>query len=292
MKNKFFYLYKTSGITALFTLAWYRLASKKAKCYFLCSKLLSNKIGLEIGGPSSIFKKGHILPIYPIISKLDNCDYAKSTIWNDKILSDMTFKYDKNRIAGKQYIFEATDLKFLKSETYDFIITSHVLEHIANPLLALFEWIRVLKEEGILLLVLPHKDGTFDHKRNVTEMSHLIKDFKSEIEETDLTHLPEILSLHDLHLDPGINDMIAFKKRCEKNFENRGLHHHVFDTSLLIEILNFLNLHILALEHFLPYHIIAIAKKIPARTFSNNEEYFGENADYRKNSPFLSDKKF
>ena len=207
-------------------------------------------------------------------------------------MTDMTFKYDKNRIAGKQYISEATDLKYFKSETYDFIITSHVLEHIANPLLALLEWIRVLKEEGILLLVLPHKNGTFDHKRNVTTMSHLLEDFKNEIEENDLTHLPEILNLHDLNLDPGIDNMIAFKYRSEKNFENRGLHHHVFNTSLVVDILNFSNLQILAVEHLLPFHIIAIAKKLSSGTFPYNNEYFGENAEYRKNSPFLSDKNF
>ena len=292
MENKYLHLYKSSGISGYFNLVWYRLISKKANCYSQCLKLISNKTGLEIGGPNSIFKKGHILPVYPIISKLDNCNYANSTIWNEKIMTDMTFKYDKNRIAGKQYISEATDLKYFKSETYDFIITSHVLEHIANPLLALLEWIRVLKEEGILLLVLPHKDGTFDHKRNVTTMSHLLEDFKNEIEENDLTHLPEILNLHDLNLDPGIDDMIAFKYRSEKNFENRGLHHHVFNTSLVVDILNFSNLQILAVEHSLPFHIIAIAKKLSSGTFPYNNEYFGENAEYRKNSPFLSDKNF
>jgi predicted SAM-dependent methyltransferase len=106
----------------------------------------------------------------------------------------MNFLYDRRRPPGRQYILEATELQQIKSETYDFILSSHVLEHIANPLRALHEWIRLLKTEGILVLILPHKDGTFDHKRKVTNLNHLIKDYEQETKENDLSHLADILT--------------------------------------------------------------------------------------------------
>jgi hypothetical protein len=54
-----------------------------------------------------------------------------------------------------------------------------------------------LKNNGILLFVLPQKEGTFDHKRSVTTIKHLIEDFENDIDEDYLSHLPEILKLHD-----------------------------------------------------------------------------------------------
>lgn len=38
----------------------------------------------------------------------------------------------------------------------DFVFCSHLLEHLESPKLALAEWGRVLKRDGILLLYLPH----------------------------------------------------------------------------------------------------------------------------------------
>ena len=48
----------------------------------------------------------------------------------------------------------------------------------ANPLCAFQEWLRVLKKRGIIFLVLPDKDGTFDHRRPVTAFRHLVRDLK------------------------------------------------------------------------------------------------------------------
>jgi SAM-dependent methyltransferase len=283
-------VYKSIGVSGLLAAFGSRLIAQKARCFPLCAKLLSSGVGLEIGGPSSLFKKRRMLPIYSIINNLDNCNFADCTIWEGSISSGSTFLYNKHRPLGHQYISEATNLKQIKSETYDFILSSHVLEHIANPLCALYEWIRVLKEEGIFVLILPHKEGTFDHKRKVTALSHLIKDYEQETKESDLSHLPEILMLHDLKKDLGVEDAGAFKTRSEDNFVNRCLHHHVFVTSLVIEIVHYLNLQILAVEAVLPFHIIIIAKKIKTGNLSINDNYFGNDAGYKRISPFVWDK--
>ncbi len=295
--KRFFYMvkyilsiHKSLGIRGVLDAIGYRFFAKKARCFPLCMELISNGVGLEIGGPSSTFPKGNILPVYPIINNLDNCNYADFTIWEGAISSGKTFQYDKHRPLGEQYISEATNLKQIKSETYDFIISSHVIEHIADPLRALYEWIRILKEEGILVLIFPHKEGTFDHKRNVTSLNHLIKDYEQETKENDLTHLPEILALHDLKKSPAIESAAALKKQSENNFVNRSLHHHVFNTSLVVEIVHQLNLQILDLETLLPYHIIIIAKKVKTGCFPTNDKFLGNDAEYRQASPFLSDR--
>jgi len=196
-----------------------------------------NKAGIEIGGPSSIFTNNGYLSLYKAIKSLDGVNFSNSTIWEGKISESMPFKY-ANR-EGLQYICEGSKLSRIKNEQYDFVLSCNNLEHLANPISAILEWRRVIKKDGYVLLILPNKKSNFDHKRSITLMSHLIDDYKNNIDETDLTHLEEILTHHDLSKDPQAGDFNNFKKRCLNNFENRCLHHHVFNEGLLAEILDY-----------------------------------------------------
>jgi SAM-dependent methyltransferase len=184
--------------------------------------------GLEIGGSSGFFRTE--LPVYAEMEACDNVNFAKHTIWGD-VGEDYIVDGKK---YGKQYISEATDLRL--TEKYDFVLSSNVIEHIANPLKAVREWINVLKPGGVIVIVAPKKESNFDHRRAITDFSHLIRDFENNIGEDDLTHLPEILELHDLPLDPPAGTLQQFTARSLKNIENRCLHHHVFDLDLLLRI--------------------------------------------------------
>ena len=158
---------------------------------------------------------------------------------------------------------------------YDFVISSHCIEHLANPLRGLAEWIRVLKPGGILVLVFPHKDRTFDHRRPVTSLNHLAEDFAANMGEDDMTHLEEILELHDFERSPGVEGIEEFRQRSIRNLENRCLHHHVFDTRLAAEIVNHMGLQIDAVELFHPFHITVTARKPMGQDQPVNNELFG-----------------
>ena len=68
----------------------------------------------------------------------------------------------------------------LSDATLDYLCSSHVLEHLPNPLAALHEWQRVLRPGGWLYLVVPDKRYTFDVSRPVTTVKHLLGDFLRE----------------------------------------------------------------------------------------------------------------
>jgi SAM-dependent methyltransferase len=204
--------------------------------------LFLNKKGIEIGGPSNIFV-AHI-PLYGIVSKLDGCNFSTDTVWEGRISEgDNNFRYGSS--IGYQYLEEAADLRKVESEKYDFIISSNCLEHIANPLKAVGEWLRVIKKTGIILIIVPNKNYCFDHRRAFTTFSHLLDDYNKQTDEHDLTHLDEVLALHDLSLDSPAGTIAQFKQRSLKNFENRCLHHHVFNIRLLKKIFRFFNVEIL-----------------------------------------------
>lgn len=266
---------KSKGIGGLLKDVYFRVVPQRLKYYPHCMSSFQYATGLEIGGPSGIFgRRGHI-PVYPVAARIDNCNFGSRTVWEGVVSAGDTFVFDKDKAAGHQYVAEASNLQCIEESSYDFVLSSHCIEHLANPLLGVAEWIRVLKQDGLLVLVVPHKDGTFDHRRPVTSLEHLIQDFDSQTGEGDLTHLEEILRLHDLSRDPDAGDFQFFQERSKLNVENRCLHHHVFDSRLVVEVVNHMGLKILTVELFHPYHIVVIARKIQKDHPVNNDMFRG-----------------
>jgi SAM-dependent methyltransferase len=236
-----------------------RLFPIKIKYYKDVKQFFHSKYGLEVGGPSGDFKPHGCIPIYNIVNKLDGCNFSRSTIWEGAISNEKYFYY-KDR-DGRQFISEATTLNFCSDNFYDFVCSSNCLEHVANPLKAIGEWIRVTKVNGVICLIVPMKEYCFDHKRPVTKFLHLQDDYLKNVDENDLTHLTEILKLHDFKMDPQSGDIRRFKERSIKNILNRAMHHHVFDMNLLELILNFFKLKIL-LKHSNKNGHLIIGQKI------------------------------
>ncbi|NOU47297.1 MAG: methyltransferase domain-containing protein [Bacteroidales bacterium] len=205
--------------------------------YVRISKYFSNKTGIELGGPSNIFMDHPtgLLPIYSLAKLIDGINFNESTIWEGQIEKGKTYNYFENKI-GTQFIGEVSSLSSFIFEKYDFVLSSHCLEHCANPLKVIYEIKKILVDKGLLLIVVPNKEFTFDHKREVTNLEHLIRDFENNTLEGDLTHLDEILKYHDLELDRPAGSYENFRNRSLKNQENRCLHHHVFDLPLMIKI--------------------------------------------------------
>jgi len=240
----------------------------KFRKYFLPNRhiyltSLRRKKGVEIGGPSHFFSA--ILPIYSGIKSLDGVNYAKTTKWEGSISEGRTYKWF-GRNLGVQYISECTNLSAIDDASYEFLISSNCLEHTANPLKALHEWLRVTKPGGFLLLVIPKKDNNFDNRRRVTEFSHLMDDFAKDMGEEDTTHLQEVLNLHDLDKDINAGDFATFSKTCLANATNREMHHHVFDVPLVKEIFEFFEIELIQIDT-IPSDNIFLGK-IPSRTIS------------------------
>lgn len=255
-----------------------------------CRDLFRERTGLEIGGPSPLFDRYGLFPIYPLLARLDNCNFHFHTIWEGTIQEGPCFQYDKRRRPGHQFVREADDLTDIQSESYQVVLSSHCLEHTANPLKAMREWLRVLVHDGLIVLVVPHREATCDHRRPVTPLAHMVDDFERGRGEDDRTHVPEVLALHDIDRDSGRPTREEFVRRTEHNVNNRALHHHVFVTETVAELMGHLGLQILAVEPLRPLHIVAIGQKVPAGHSPDNGRFLGDRATHRHRSPFRSDR--
>ncbi len=225
------------------------------------AKKLASKTGLEIGGPSSIFSIKSPLPVYLFANKIDGVNFSNQTVWEGKIFEGESYNYYNSK-KGFQYISEASDLSKIESEKYDFLVSSHCLEHAANPIKALKEWNRVLVKNGYFILVLPDKNFTFDNNRPVASFKHLLQDFENNIDESDETHFDEVIRLHNVSLDKGTTTIEELTRRTKDNFVNRCVHHHVFSFELVTDLLNYCGFSVVKQKWLAPFHLVTIAKKM------------------------------
>lgn len=237
------------------------ILNRKRRIYKNNFNIFTNANGIEIGGPSDIFKKSGAIPIYELVANIDNINFSDKTFWGE-ISSGNNFKYNDQKHNGKQYITDATDLSMIGDNMYDFLLSSHVLEHIANPIKALYEWRRVIKKDGYILIILPSMNHTFDWKRNLTELSHIINDYENNMQENDDTHFEEIIKMHDVERDTTVSSYEEHVRRTKDNFNSRIVHHHTFNMNLLISLLEYCTFEIIDTQFIAPYNLVVIAKKI------------------------------
>jgi SAM-dependent methyltransferase len=250
-----------SGPAWLFAALRDRISAVRPAFAPVLASALQQQIALEIGGPSHLFRPRGGLPAYAWLARVDNVNFASATAWESKLHEGGPFHFHPAKAPGIQRLREAVTLTGIADASYDAVLSSHCLEHLANPLSALAEWRRVTRPGGTLLLALPDPVRTFDHRRSVTSLAHLQHDLQNQTPEHDLTHLDEILALHDLNLDPAAGDPATFEARCRDNLRHRCLHHHVFDLSLLRQALEATGWHVLSAEKLAPLHLVAWARR-------------------------------
>jgi hypothetical protein len=198
------------------------------------------KNGLEIGGPSDLFRRA--VPVYPVVGSLDNCVFSTETIWEGNRSDGAPFNFLPDK-AGRNRVVDAVNPTGINDWEYEFILSCHSLEHIANPIKALHNWRRIAP--GYLILILPYYRDTFDQFRPVTTLKHMISDFERNVGEDDLTHLQEVVELTDLtriELLQGLAPEQRKEKVREMSSDNvryRSMHHHVFDQLNTIQLVQY-----------------------------------------------------
>ncbi len=245
---------------------------------------LRGACGLEIGGPSAVFSASGLLPVYPILDSLDGLQWATHTVWHE-LDSEHGYRPEGAR-TGELHVLDGADLTGLGDSTYDALICSHVFEHLANPLRALASWRAVTRRGGHLLMIVPHMAGTFDHRRPLTTLRHMIDDFERGVGEDDLSHLDETLKLHDRSRDSEPGDDEAWATRRRENLTTRVVHHHTFTTPSLLELLDYAGLELLAVETRFPHDVYLLARWPDAKRRSDNTAFLAA----RRRSPFRVDR--
>lgn len=144
--------------------------------------------GVELG-------PGHVP--FPLVMPSATVRYLDA--WSPDGSGDRFPEVDGSEFVAPDTIcdFNAEGLAPLADGSQDFVIASHVLEHLANPLAILCEMHRVLRPGGTLLILLPDRHNTFDRVRAPTPLAHLVDEFERGVKEVDDDHIEEFL--HHIH---------------------------------------------------------------------------------------------
>ena len=153
------------------------------------------------------------------------------------------------------------------SNALDYVATSHVLEHVANPIAALVEWHRVLRPGGLIYLVVPDRRFTWDHRRPPTDPEHMWQDYVGRTTQSDGTHIDEFIDGVDWsQYNPAASpaeaaaerEELRGKYRIASNGGELNIHFHVFEPG---------NVHALveltAARLHLDWTIVAEAERFP-----------------------------
>lgn len=82
-------------------------------------------------------------------------------------------------------------LATIPAASQDFIIANHFLEHTENPIGTIETHLGKLKPGGILFYAVPDKRYTFDFRRPVTSLEHMIADYEEGPERSRAEHYTE-----------------------------------------------------------------------------------------------------
>jgi SAM-dependent methyltransferase len=139
----------------------------------LAHALLDGKKGIEVG-PSAHNPFG-----------LDTISVGHET-------KGTVYEQEEVRLCGEyarlDFICEGDSLPF-PDNYFDFVLCSHVLEHFHDLIKAVEEWLRVVKDRGLVFVIFPHKLRTFDKDKPRTKLEELLK--RHELARADVPPPPE-----------------------------------------------------------------------------------------------------
>jgi SAM-dependent methyltransferase len=123
----------------------------------LAHKYLDHLKGIEIGGSAH----------NPFGLDTINVDYTNSM--------DTPFKRRERGYCGEALpvdLVAMADALPIRNKSVDFVLSSHVIEHLSDPIGALQEWQRVAKR--YVFIIFPNRERTSDHARELTTVDELI----------------------------------------------------------------------------------------------------------------------
>jgi SAM-dependent methyltransferase len=129
---------------------------------------LSHEVGLEIG------------PLcWPVVTKAHGrifySDHLSTDELRKKYASDKNVDHDRivsvDFVTGSRSLLETVG----HGQSFDYVIASHVIEHVPDPITFLQELTSLIRVGGHICLVIPDRRYTFDYYRPVSQFSELVE---------------------------------------------------------------------------------------------------------------------
>lgn len=126
--------------------------------------------------------------------------------------------------------FDSERLETFESDSFDFVVASHLLEHLAQPFKMLDEIWRVLKPNGLAIIFLPDRRRTFDRKRACQSFEHFFDEYNNGSSQVDTDDLRDyLLKVENYSLIDIDSDYVRFHLA-------RSIHVHAWTDNEFIKV--------------------------------------------------------
>jgi SAM-dependent methyltransferase len=188
-------------------------------------------VGLEIGA----FFTPWPVPAGSTVRFADSRTKAELERWAE--IDSNVGAHNKVNIPETDYICKAEWLLTVPHNTFDFVLSSHVLEHCFDPILALSSWLMVLKTGGHIIMAVPNKDHTFDKQRPLSDIAELVDQFLRADTERDLARRRRLVR-EDRSLGHGAKEPELSKEVEEIVASLSDVHFSVWDFRTFRDLLD------------------------------------------------------
>lgn len=125
-----------------------------------------------------------------------------------------------DRTLWNRYLIgEAHDLPFA-DESLDFIFSSHVFEHLANPLGHLGHWHDKLRSGGTVLCIVPEIAGAKDGKQSPCMLQDLVDEYEKETWAPTIDHYRRYCAMNSPKKDPA--ELMRQRRSIHVHFYTNG----------------------------------------------------------------------
>jgi SAM-dependent methyltransferase len=126
-------------------------------------------------------------------------------------------------------------LATIPEASQDFIVANHFLEHCEDPIRTIETHLGKLKPGGVLFYAVPDKRYTFDHRRPVTPLEHMVEDHEQGAERSRHEHYVEWSRL--VVAEEGDTDERIQARSLELEAAEYSIHMHVWTQAEFLELI-------------------------------------------------------
>jgi hypothetical protein len=150
---------------------------------------------------------------------------------------------DGTALAKVDVVDDGERLETIAADSQDFIVANHFLEHTEDLIGTLGTHLGKLKPGGVLFYAVPDKRYTFDHRREVTTVEHIVRDYEEGPEGSRREHYDEYgAAVLGGESDREAPDFAARAEKYSRELEGSqaSIHAHTFTApsflALLLEV--------------------------------------------------------
>ena len=140
----------------------------------------------------------------------------------------------KHQLSEPDRIEDGERLPSFASESLDFVIANHMLEHCEDPLGTMRTHFDRIRSNGVLYYAIPDKRQCFDHSRPLTPFAHLVADNTDGGAQSRWGHYLDWAVYVN-----GLADPAAAEQNARENMRNAySIHFHVWTPNSFLEMLH------------------------------------------------------